>query len=137
MRDSTASYLLVPDVASTCGQVVQSVSSTCSRQLLQDIIKMLILPPQQAVIDSLRTSLAAHLEPDIHIPSLVRLLDLLAHTALLADKLATEIDRIRRHPGFRLEAKDKISLVGLKATAEEAGRTLWEETLRLRELVRS
>lgn len=97
---------------------------------------MLTQHPQPATTVSIRACLRAHIEPEIHLPSLVRLLDVLAHIALLADKLNLEIKRILVSSQAVFSVKDKMSLKGVCDTVEVASVVIWRGTLQLRELVR-
>jgi hypothetical protein len=89
----------------------------------------------QASTASLRRCLSAHLDPEIHLPSLARLLDVLSHVALLADKLLAEIARIRNDAQASFTAEDKISLRGVSSLLEEIAAKIWTGTTNLRELV--
>lgn len=95
----------------------------------------------QASAASIQEAIALHIEPDINWQSLPRLLDIIAHITLLAVKLNSEIDRIRRDAvhgaGVKIEMEHETSLTGICTMCKTAEEILWEQSIKVRELVRS
>ena len=94
---------------------------------------------QQATTASLQEAIRLHLEPSIIWARLPRLLDLIAHVALLASRLCSEIDRIREldgdgEDGMVIGMEHRISLTGVCTMCKSSEQTLWTQSLRLREL---
>jgi hypothetical protein len=95
---------------------------------------------QSPSIELVRKALEAHLSPSVHLQSLPRALELLAHVALLADKLQQESTRILRSDArndldseyAELSEKAGMRLGTYAAEAERASRRLWQISVELR-----
>jgi hypothetical protein len=95
---------------------------------------------QSPSLELVREAIEAHLSPSVHLQSLPRALELLAHIALLADKLQQEITRVlrsdvRNDPNSEYaELSDKagMRLRTYAAEAERASRRLWQISVDLR-----
>jgi hypothetical protein len=95
---------------------------------------------QSPSLELVRGAIEAHLSPSVHLQSLPRALELLAHIALLADKLQQEITRIlhsdaQNSPNSEyaeLSEKAGMRLRTYAARAERASRRLWQISVDLR-----
>ena len=95
---------------------------------------------QAPSFESVQRALEAHLAPSVHLQSLPRALELLAHVALIADKLSEEIAQIldvsaRMHTRNRLEGLSDRSVERLqrcKADAEKVSTRIWQLSVDLR-----
>ena len=95
---------------------------------------------QAPSFESVQRALEAHLAPSVHLQSLPRALELLAHVALIADKLSEEVARIldvsaRMHTRNRLEGLSDRSVERLqrcKADAEKVSTRIWQLSVDLR-----
>jgi len=95
---------------------------------------------QAPSLELVREAIEAHLSPSVHLQSLPRALELLAHIALLADKLQQEIARIlqsdaRNDPNneyAELSEKAGMRLRTYAAEAERASKRLWQISVDLR-----
>jgi hypothetical protein len=95
---------------------------------------------QSPSLELVREAIEAHLSPSVHLQSLPRALELLAHIALLADKLKQEITRIlysdaQNSPNSEyaeLSEKAGMRLRTYAAEAERASRRLWQISVDLR-----
>jgi hypothetical protein len=107
-------------------------------QRTSDDIKTMV--GQSPSLELVREAIEAHLSPSVHLQSLPRALELLAHIALLADKLQQEITRVlhsdaRNDPDSEYaELSDKagMRLRTYAAEAERASRRLWQISVDLR-----
>jgi len=95
---------------------------------------------QSPSLELVRKAIETHLSPSVHLQSLPRALELLAHIALLADKLQQEITRIlqsdaRNDPNneyAELSEKAGMRPRTYAAEAERASRRLWQISVDLR-----
>jgi hypothetical protein len=95
---------------------------------------------QSPSLELVREAIEAHLSPSVHLQSLPRALELLAHIALLADKLQQEISRVLRSDArydpnseyAELSEKAGMRLRTYAAEAERASRRLWQISVELR-----
>lgn len=94
----------------------------------------------QPSLSSVQKAIEAHLAPSVHLQSLPRALELLAHIALIANKLSDEITRILEsnschHSGSdHLRLSDKVveRVRSCRADAEKASKRLWQFSVDLR-----
>lgn len=99
-----------------------------------------IMVDQSPSPELLRNAIEAHLAPNVHLQSLPRALELLAHIALLADKLQQEIVRVLQSDASveddsehaKLSEKASMRLRTYAAEAERASRRLWQISVDLR-----
>jgi len=95
---------------------------------------------QAPSLELVREAIEAHLYPSVHLQSLPRALELLAHVALLADKLQQEITRVLHSDAYNdpnneyaeLSEKAGMRLRTYAAEAERASRRLWQISVDLR-----
>jgi hypothetical protein len=99
-----------------------------------------IMTGQSSSLELVQAAIEAHLAPNVHLPSLPRALELLAHIALVADKLQQEITRILES-NARNDPEDEHNQLGEKTVrkiekysmeAGKASRRLWQVSVQLR-----
>ena len=99
-----------------------------------------IMVDQSPSPELVRDAIEAHLAPGVHLQSLPRALELLAHIALLADKLQQEIVRVLQSDASveddsehaKLSEKASMRLRMYAAEAGRASRRLWQISVELR-----
>jgi hypothetical protein len=107
-------------------------------KLESDNIKTMV--GQSPSLELVRGAIEAHLSPSVHLQSLPRALELLAHVALLAVKLQQEITRVLQSDAqidpdgeyAELSEKAGMRLRTYAAEAERASRRLWQISVDLR-----
>jgi len=95
-------------------------------------------PPHGAAISLLREAIDLIFVPNIHYPSLVKGLEILAHIAILASKLSEEITRILVVNEGDDDPVDlsTAALMSIQREVEKLEADLWQVSLGLRRLVR-
>lgn len=95
---------------------------------------------QSPSLELVQTAIEAHLSPTIHLPSLPRTLEFLAHVSLLADKLQQEITRIldSNRAGGYADLSDQAvrRLERCRIEVDKTNRILWQISVDLRLNVR-